>query len=99
MIRFVQFTEEAKADLSESFGFYQSREYGLGVEFVNCVESRIEVIKRHPEMYPIAVDSYRRALVKRFPYELFYEVEDETLWIYAVFHCSQNPEKWKRRLR
>jgi plasmid stabilization system protein ParE len=56
------------------------------------------MIQRSPEMYPIAVEKYRRALLRRFPYEIFYEANENSIVIYAVFHCSQDPEKWRQRL-
>jgi plasmid stabilization system protein ParE len=44
------------------------------------------------------VDEFRRALVRRFPYEVFYEPSEDCITIYAVFHCSQDPAKWQARL-
>jgi len=41
---------------------------------------------------------YRRGLVRRFPYAIFYEYANGTVTVYAVFHTSQDPEKWRRRL-
>ena len=34
----------------------------------------------------------------RFPFEVFYELTVDTITIYSVFHCSQDPEKWRKRL-
>lgn len=49
-------------------------------------------------MYPAVLTHYRRAVVRRFPYVIFYDVEPERIVVYAVFHCSQDPSKWKARL-
>ena len=49
-------------------------------------------------MYPAVLADYHRALVRRFPYAIFYEVEAHRIVVYAVFHCSQDPDKWKVRL-
>jgi plasmid stabilization system protein ParE len=43
-------------------------------------------------------ENYRRALVRRFPYAVFYEYAEETVTVYCVFHTSQDPEKWRQRL-
>ena len=98
MIESVVFTDEAKDDVRESYGWYESREPGLGEEYLRCVEACVQTIQRHPELYPVAVDEFRRALVRRFPFEIFYEVSGNSLVIYSVFHCSQNPQKWRHRL-
>jgi hypothetical protein len=68
------------------------------VKILRCVEACVLTIQRHPHLYPVAVDSFRRVLVRRFPYEVFYEPAEDVLTIYSVFHCSQDPGKWRTRL-
>jgi plasmid stabilization system protein ParE len=51
-----------------------------------------------PELHRKVHEDYRRALVRRFPYAVFYEYTRETVTIYAVFHTSRDPEKWRLRL-
>jgi plasmid stabilization system protein ParE len=38
-------------------------------------------------------ENYRRGLVRRFPYAVFYEYVDETVIVYCVFHTSRDPPK------
>ena len=44
-------------------------------------------------MYSAAIDEFRRAPIRRFPFEIFYELSFDsiTIYIYSVFHCSQDP--------
>jgi hypothetical protein len=49
-------------------------------------------------MYPAAIDEFRRAPIRRFPFEIFYELSVDSITIYSVFHCSQDPQKWRKRL-
>jgi toxin ParE1/3/4 len=98
MIERVVFTPEADDDVVRAYGWYEEREPGLGEEFLRCVEACVWTIQRHPQLYRIAVDEFRRALVRRFPYEVFYEPSEDCITIYAVFHCSQDPAKWQARL-
>jgi toxin ParE1/3/4 len=49
-------------------------------------------------MYGIAYESYRRVLVRRFPYAIFYEYLEDSVIVYGIFQCSQNPKKWRNRL-
>jgi len=90
---------EAVADASESYAWYESQEPGLGDEFLRCLEACIVRIQRSPRLYPVAVETYRRALLRRFPYAIFYEYDDRGVVIFAVFHCSQDPQKWRARTR
>jgi toxin ParE1/3/4 len=99
MIERVIYTTEATHDVIDSYGWYEGREFGLGEDFLRCIEACLDLIRRHPMMYPVAVDEFRRALIRRFPFEIFYEPTADCIRVYAVFHCSQDPEKWKARLR
>ncbi len=98
MIEGVIFTADADDDIAEAYNWYERREPGLGEEFLRCLEARILMIRRQPKIYRIAVDEFRRAFVRRFPYEVFYEENEGAIVVYSVFHCSQNPKKWRKRL-
>jgi plasmid stabilization system protein ParE len=91
---------EAKADVADAYLWYEEQSLGLGMEFLRCVETAILAIQRNPLMYPAVHDSYRRSLVRRFPFAIFFEFEpnQNRCVVYAVFHFSQDPEKWRGRL-
>jgi plasmid stabilization system protein ParE len=91
---------EAKADLADSYLWYEEQSLGLGIEFLRCVEATLQSIQRNPLIYPVVHETYRRALVRRFPFAVFFEVEGNSgsCVVYSVFHCSQDPGKWRGRL-
>jgi plasmid stabilization system protein ParE len=99
MIERIVYTPEAEQDVADAYSWYEAREPGLGEEFLRCVEACVLIIQRHPYLYPVAADEFRRALVRRFPFEVFYEPDEDSLVIYSVFHCSQDPQKWSSRLK
>ena len=90
---------QAEQDIADAYDWYQRQEIGLGDEFLRCVDACIQFIAKNPEMYEFAHETYRRALVRRFPYAIFYEYVENVITIYAVFHCSQDPKKWRNRLK
>lgn len=98
MLEKVIFTPEAADDVAEAYAWYEEREPGLGEDFLRCVEACLLLVLRNPRLFPCALDDFRRALIRRFPFEIFYEPTPEGLVIYSVFHCSQDPGKWRRRL-
>ena len=98
MIERVIFTPEADDDVAGSYDWYESREPGLGEEFLRSVEACVRSIQRHPEMYPAAIDEFSPSAHSRFPFEIFYELTVDSITIYSVFHCSQDPQKWRKRL-
>jgi plasmid stabilization system protein ParE len=98
MLRTLIILPEAEQDANQAYRWYEEQESGLGEEFFRCIDARINSIQRNPTIYPIVYKSYRRGVVRRFPYVVFYEYLDNTIVVYAVFHCSQDPKKWRSRL-
>ena len=98
MIERVIFTPEADNEVADAYNWYESREPGLGEEFLRCMEACLQVVQRHPFAYPVAVDEFRSAPVRRFPFEIFYEPIGDSITVYSVFHCSQDPQKWRSKL-
>jgi plasmid stabilization system protein ParE len=89
---------EAQDDIDEAYAWYEGRRVGLGEEFLGAVDACIQAICRTPEMHAKVHEDYRRGLVRRFPYAIFYEYAGGTVTVYSVFHTSQNPDKWRKRL-
>jgi plasmid stabilization system protein ParE len=90
---------EAVADVADGFGWYEDQELGLGEEFLRCLDRAYALIAAHPLHYPIRFDSFRRILVRRFPYAVYFEHNEQTVFVHYVFHCAQDPEKLVGRLR
>jgi len=51
-----------------------------------------------PELHAKVHEEYRRALVRRFPYAIFYEYTGGKVTVYCIFHASRDPKKWRNRL-
>jgi plasmid stabilization system protein ParE len=89
---------EAEQDLVEAYSWYERRRAGLGEDFLSSVDASIHGIRRSPAMCAPILDAFRRCLVRRFPYAVFYEYIDETVTVYGVFHIARDPAKWRERL-
>ena len=89
---------EAQQDVDEAYSWYEDRRPGLGEEFLGCVDVCIQAICRMPELFVKVHEEYRRALVRRFPYAIFYEYTGEKVIVYSIFHTSRDPKKWRNRL-
>jgi len=98
MIERVEFNPNARQEIANSFDWYESREIGLGDQFLGALDDCIRQIQLHPDLSPIAFKNYRRALLARFPFAIFYRINSSTLTMYAVFHCSKNPLRLSKRL-
>jgi plasmid stabilization system protein ParE len=89
---------EAERDIAEAYAWYEARRSGLGEEFLSSVDACIQAICRTPQMHATIHQHFRRGLVRRFPYAVFYEHDGDTVIVYCVVHTAQNPNKWRERL-
>ncbi|MFC1805905.1 type II toxin-antitoxin system RelE/ParE family toxin [Planctomycetota bacterium] len=89
---------EAERDLAEAFAWYEEHRPGLGDEFLLCVEACLASIQRHPALNVAVRRGTRRALLRRFPFGVFYQVREQTISVLAVCHLSRDPRRWQDRL-
>jgi plasmid stabilization system protein ParE len=88
----------AKRDVKKAYQWYEEQKSGLGEVFLERVEECLKAIGRNPRAFQLVAYDARRAIVKQFPYVIFYRIEGKTIYVYSVFHTSQNPQKWMDRL-
>jgi hypothetical protein len=81
----------------EAFDWYESKQAGLGTEFLNEVDEYQNRISQNPQQYQIH-KSQHIAVMHRFPFKIVYEIEGETIVVYAVYHDKRNPETITGRL-
>ena len=93
-----RFTPEADAELTEARQWYSHQREDLDLEFMQCIEIALQRIRSNPRLSPLVYGSIRRAVVRRFPFAILYQVTAEEIQIIAVFHSRRNPNVWKSRV-
>ena len=88
---------EAEADLAEAYQWYKDKAGAVCDEFVNEVDRTFSLIGENPAMYPVVYKNVRRALVRRFPYGVFYILEKGAVTILVVSHQARDSRFWKER--
>jgi toxin ParE1/3/4 len=88
---------EAQADIREAALWYESRRSGLGSEFTLRFDVLVERIAQNPLQFPEIGSGVRRALLRRFPYAIYFVVAACPVVI-AVLHQRRHPATWKQRL-
>lgn len=89
---------EAKADLLDAFHWYQAQRTGLGLDFKLCVDEVVSKLLKRPTIYKKVHKHIRRALIRKFPFGIFYIIEENSIIVIAVIHARRNPTEWKRRI-
>jgi plasmid stabilization system protein ParE len=88
--------QEAERDLVEAYKWYEEKVPGLGTDFLAVIERALESIQENPTRFPVIYRNVRRALMRRFPYGIFYFLEGETIIVIGVMHTARNPAKWRK---
>ena len=88
---------EARAEFDDAFDWGERQRPGLGVDFVAQVQEVLDRISATPELYARMFQDVRRAVVRRFPYSVFYKVEPRQVVVLAVFHSRRDPKIWQAR--
>jgi plasmid stabilization system protein ParE len=91
-------SSDAEEDIEDAVEWYRLVGSGLEGEFIRSLEARLESIRRNPELYPIVYKNVRRALLRKFPYGLFYFAFDDTVVVLACFHTRRDPKDWQKRV-
>lgn len=94
----IRFTPEADIELAEARQWYANQRTDLDFEFMTMIDDALSRIVNNPDSYPIVYRTLRRAVVRRFPFAVFYDVEADEIQIVAVFHSRRDPERWKSRV-
>lgn len=88
---------EAREDLRDAATWYESRADGLGSEFIEEFLACISRVEDQPQSYQQVGGDIRRALLHRFPYAIFYSVEQTHIEVLSVHRCSRDPGVWRSR--
>ena len=91
-------TPEAEEDLSEVFSWYESKRNGLGHDFLLQIESGFRLIEREPYLSKEKYKGVWRYLIERFPYKIFYMVEQKSVVVLAVVYGGKDPAWIKKRI-
>ena len=89
---------EAEKDIAEAAEWYDRQRTGLSLQFRSALDRTFSSIEENPLLYVPVYRGLRRALVRRFPYGVFYVSRTESLFIVAVLHTARDPKLWRARL-
>ena len=96
--RAVIFGPEAQEELDEAYAWYESLLEGLGDELLIELRRILDGVQIFPDAYPLVYQHFRRALVPRFPYSIYYRASADQIEVVAVYHGHRRPSGWRDRL-
>lgn len=80
----------ADNDLRAARDWYEDQQPGLGSAFVKEVAAAVDQLAERPELTAFYYRNFRRTLLHRFPYKLFYQVIDDRIVVFRALHAKQS---------
>lgn len=90
-------TPEAEADIAEALADLQRISAALVFRFGVELDRVYANIVDYPEMYPVVYKTFRRGLLRKFPYSVFYVSDGSLIVVVGVVHQARDESTWKRR--
>lgn len=84
---------EAEQDLVVARNSYDRKRAGLGDEFLGEVAAAMRQLAHNPEHDRLYHRNFRRVLLRRFPYKIFYQILGERIVVFRVLHSKQEHER------
>lgn len=89
----------AGRDLIEGYRFYEKQAEGVGTYFLDSLYADIDSLVVSAGIHSLHFGKFHRLLSKRFPFAVYYRVEEQTVLVYAVLDCRRSPAWIRSRLR
>jgi plasmid stabilization system protein ParE len=87
----------AEEEMTEAALFYEKAAPGLGDDFLADVQFAIDSVLEHPGLGAAMPDGFRRILLRRFPFSIYYAIEPDLILVVAVAHQRRAPNYWRGR--
>jgi plasmid stabilization system protein ParE len=93
----IRLLDGAKEDLRNGCFFYERQSPGLGDRFLDAIEAEVQTLAPYAGIH-LKVEGFYRMLIRRFPFALYYLIDDDTIAIYAILDCRRDPNGLRKRL-
>ena len=87
----VRYKRAAAAEVEAVISWYARPEINQASSFVNDLERTESHLRAQPALYQQIEGEIRRAVLRRFPYSLFYVIERDEVVVLACMHQHQKP--------
>ena len=89
---------QAEKDIVEAHGWYEEQRPGLGADFRSAIDALVHRVRENPLAYPVVHKDVRRAVLRRFPYLLYFIEAPDRVIVIACLHGRRSPSAHRSRL-
>jgi len=87
----------AEGDLEEAEDWYNEQQPGLGSEFRGAISDLFGRLTDNPRIYPRVHGDVHRAVLRRFPYLVYFLIEGSHVVVLAVLDSRRDPRVHRER--
>lgn len=95
----LRFLPEVEEDVVAGYTWYEGKSQGLGEDFLRMFYAHAGEICRMPLLYPKVHNKFRRRILRRFPYAIYFMIENNHVIVFGLFHCARDPHTIKDKLQ
>lgn len=95
----LRFLPEVEEDVIGGYAWYEAKSQGLGEDFLRMFYACVSEITQNPLLYQKVYNEFRRRLLRRFPYAIYFMIKDNQIIVFGLFHCARDPGIIKTKLR
>ncbi len=93
----IKFSKLSKEDFDISLQYYKKESKKLVLDFKNDIKNSLKRIETFPNLYPKINDRIHKCVVSKFPYTIYYTIEDKIIYILALANHYKNPKDYFKR--
>jgi len=94
----LRFLPQVEMDARNGRAWYERKSAGLGAEVLRVIYTCTAELTRDPQVYPRVHGDFRRRLLRRFPYAIYFRIRGEQVVVFGLFHCARDPRRLQREL-
>jgi plasmid stabilization system protein ParE len=84
----------AQLDIDEALSWYHQRDPNVAQRFIAELDVVFDRIRENPAQFPPVVEPVHRALLRKFPYSVYFTVGGDFAAVVAVLHQRRKPINW-----
>lgn len=93
----VVFRPQAEGEAKSARRWYDEQKPGLGERFADALDEMLQRIAVNPAAFPRVHGEMRRALLRQFPFGVYFRLDGEDVVVLAVMHGRRHPRQWQDR--
>lgn len=88
---------QSELDIAAAAVWYEDQQSGLGTRFLHELSLVFQRIQQNPFEFPRVGNDVRRALLRRYPFGVYFLAKPSDVKVLAVLHLHRHPDIWKSR--